>query len=320
MLYEKLEGISVPLSKLVMGSNAGMVTDDPKEAAECLDMAWEIGFRAFDTAHSYGTSEENIGAWMAKRGNRGELVLMDKGCNPGQAGSTDVFSGEMIREQLKMSLDRLQTDYVDIYALHRDDESRPVEEIVETLHALKEEGKIRRFGGSNWKQYRIEMANRYAKEHGLSEFSVLGPAYSLADYVRDPWGGSVSLSGEENRSYREWLVENQMPVLNYSSLARGFLSGRFRSADEAHIDQYLREGTIKEYYDAANMIRLRRAEELAEKKGATVSQVCLAWLLAQEINLFPLIGASTESHMREAAGAFDISLSEEECRWLHDVN
>lgn len=320
MLYEKLEGISAPLSKLVFGSNARMRTDDSGEAAECLDTAWEIGFRTFDTAHSYGTSEKNIGAWIAKRGNRSEIVIMDKGCNPGQAGSTDVFSGKTIREQVKMSLDSLQTEYVDIYALHRDDESQPVDEIVEMLNALKEEGKIRRFGGSNWKQYRIEQANRYAREHGLSGFSVLSPAYSLADYVRDPWGGSVSLSGEENRAYREWLTENQMPVLNYSSLARGFLSGRFHSADEKDIGQYLREGTVKEYYDAANMLRLKRAEEMAQKKGATVSQICLAWLLAQKMNLFPLIAPSTEAHMREAAGACEIRLTEEECRWLHDVD
>lgn len=317
MLYEKLEGISVPLSKLIFGTTRRMTTDDPGEAAECLDIAWEAGFRAFDTAHSYGTSEQNIGAWIAKRGNRGEMVIMDKGCNPGQAGSADVFSGKTIREQLNMSLDRLQTDYVDIYALHRDDESQPVEEIVETLNALKEEGKIRRFGGSNWKMYRIQQANKYASEHGLSGFSVLSPAYSLADYVHDPWGGSVSLSGEENKNYREWLAGNQMPVLNYSALGRGFLSGRFRSSDEEKIGQYLGEGTIKEYYGTANMIRLKRAEELAEKKDATVSQICLAWLFAQEMNLFPLVAPSTEAHMKETVGAFDIRLSAEECRWLH---
>lgn len=320
MLYEKLEGISVPLSKLIFGTTRKMITDDPGEAAECLDIAWEVGFRTFDTAHSYGTSEQNIGAWIAKRGNRGEMVIMDKGCNPGQAGSADVFSGKTIREQLNMSLDRLQTDYVDIYALHRDDESQPVEEIVETLNALKEEGKIRRFGGSNWKMYRIQQANKYAAEHGLSGFSVLSPAYSLADYVHDPWGGSVSLSGEENKEYREWLAENQMPVLNYSALGRGFLSGRFHSANEKNIGQYLGEGTIKEYYGAANMIRLKRAEELAEKKDATVSQICLAWLFAQEMNLFPLVAPSTEAHMKETVGAFDIRLSAEECRWLHNVH
>lgn len=319
MQYITLEGISAPLSRIIFGTNARMVTDDPGEAAECLDMAWEIGFRAFDTAHSYGTSEQNIGAWLSKRGNRSNMVILDKGCNPGQAGSVDVFSGETVREQLKMSLDRLQTDYVDIYALHRDDESKPVDEIVETLHALKEEGKIRRFGGSNWKMYRIRQANEYAEKHGLSGFSVLSPAYSLADYVHDPWGGSVTLSGEENKGYRDWLTQTQMPVLNYSSLARGFLSGRFRSIDEKDIGKYLKEGTIKEYYDAANITRLKRAEELAEKKEATVSQICLAWLFAQELNLFPLAAPSTEAHMKEVTASLDIQLTKEECEWLHDI-
>lgn len=319
MQYITLEGISAPLSRMIFGTNARMVTDDSGEAAECLDMAWEIGFRAFDTAHSYGTSEQNIGAWLSKRGNRSNMVILDKGCNPGQSGSADTFSGKTVREQLKMSLDRLQTDYVDIYALHRDDESKPVDEIVETLHALKEEGKIRRFGGSNWKMYRVRQANEYAEKHGMSGFSVLSPAYSLADYVHDPWGGSVTLSGEENKGYRDWLTQTQMPVLNYSSLARGFLSGRFRSVDEKDIGKYLKEGTIKEYYDAANITRLKRAEELAGKKGATVSQICLAWLFAQELNLFPLAAPSTEAHMKEVTASLDIQLTKEECEWLHDI-
>lgn len=319
MTYEKIDGIPVSLSKLVYGTNRRMTTDDPKEAAECLDMAWEAGFRTFDTAFAYGTSEQNIGMWLMKRGYRDKTVILDKGCNPCEKGSSDIFSGQVIREQLEVSLCRLQMDFVDMYALHRDDESKPVDEIVETLNALKEEGKIRRFGGSNWKMYRVRQANEYAKKHGLEGFSVLSPAYSLAEYEHDPWGGSVAISGDENREYREWLTECQMPVLNYSSLARGFLSGRFRSSDEGCIGRYLPEGTIKEYYSVRNMRRLKRVEELAEKREATVSQICLAWLLSQKMNLFPLVAPSTEAHIQEVAAAVDIDLSEEECRWLYEV-
>lgn len=320
MLYEKLEGISAPLSRLVYGTNAKMSAEDSALASDCLDMAWEAGFRTFDTAHSYGNSERNIGLWLTKKRVRSEMVILDKGCNPGQAGSNDVFSRKTIQEQLKMSLDRLQTDYVDMYMLHRDDEKKPVDEIVETLNELKEEGKVLRFGGSNWKMYRVKQANDYAKKHGLCGFSILSPAYSLADYVNDPWGGSVSISGEENKGYREWLVENQMPVFNYSALARGFLSGKFRSEEKEHIQQYLFEGTIKEYLSAANLMRLERAEKLAGKKGAFVSQICLAWLLAQKLNLFPLVSPSTKEHIMEVTSSLDVHLSEDECKWLYNVN
>lgn len=316
MKYRELEGIRKPLSTLVYGTTAAASSGDKERAYESLDAAWECGFRVFDTAHSYGFGEEVLGSWLMQSGHREEAVILDKGLNPGQEGSSDIFGADTVQSQIRESFERLQTDHVELYILHRDDESKPVDEIVETLNELKEDGKIDRFGGSNWKQYRIEQANAYAASHHLTGFTVCSPAYSLADMVNDPWGGSATISGEQNVSFREWLRLNQMPVFNYSALGRGYLSGKYHSDDRKSIEECLWWGPIREYHCPKNQARLRRAEELAEKKGCSVPEICLAWLFAQPLNLFPIVNPSSPSHIEETAKASNLSLTAEEVQAL----
>ena len=130
MQYRKLEGIDQKLSVLIYGTPWTACRKEMRDEAYCsYDHAWEAGFRAFDTANSYGDGEETLGAWLHSRGIRGEAVIIDKGCNPGQNGSTDTMSTETIRTQVEKSLVRLQTDHVDFYLLHRDDPKVPVDEI-----------------------------------------------------------------------------------------------------------------------------------------------------------------------------------------------
>lgn len=305
--------------RLVYGTgNQGITSGTREEAFRILDDAWENGFRMFDTAFSYGKAEERFGSWMESHGLREQLIIIDKGCNPGQHGSDDVFCGETIREQLKKSLDRLKTSNVDFYILHRDDPTKPVDEVLEALNESREKGLIGRFGASNWTFARIQEANAYAKEHRLEGFTVVSPNYCMADYVRDPWGGSVSLSGPGSADYRRWLEETQIPVFTYSSLGRGYLSGKFRTDGDRPIEQCLWEGPIQEYDCPENRKRLSRAEQLAQKKGAGVSQICLKWLLVQKMNLFPIVSPSSKAHMREVVGALQVDLTEEEARWLTD--
>ena len=122
MIYAMLEGIDKPLSRLTYGTPGSATrTDLRAEAFRSYDLAWEAGFRTFDTAHSYGDGEETLGAWLSSRGRRSEAVILDKGCNPGQSGSPDRFSAHTVREQLEESLRRLRTDHVELYILHRDD-------------------------------------------------------------------------------------------------------------------------------------------------------------------------------------------------------
>ena len=195
MQYRKLEGIDQKLSVLIYGTPWTACRKDMRDEAYCsYDHAWEAGFRAFDTANSYGDGEETLGAWLHSRGIRGEAVIIDKGCNPGQNGSTDTMSAETIQNQVEKSLVRLQTDHVDFYLLHRDDPKVPVDEIIDVLNEKQREGKIRRFGVSNWSLRRVLAAEEYAVKHHLTPFTAFSPAYSLAEYLHDPWGGSISIS------------------------------------------------------------------------------------------------------------------------------
>ncbi len=319
MEYRCIKGIDLPLSALTYGTPGSATKHATRDDAfRSYDMAWEYGFRTFDTAHSYGDGEETLGAWLKSRGHRKEAVILDKGCNPGQEGSTDVFSAKTIREQAEMSLRRLQTDHVELYVLHRDDPRLPADEIIEELNRLRQEGKILHFGGSNWSMERVMAANAYAQAHGLKGFSCVSPAYSLAEYLHDPWGGSIALSGEKQSACRAWLKENQMPVFCYSPLGRGYLSGKFRTDGGKAIQACIGRGAIMEYDGQVNRARLARAEKLAEEKGCSVSQICLAWLLHQPLNLFPIVAPTTKEHIADNTAALSLRLTDEECGWLMD--
>lgn len=303
--------------KLVYGTgNRCLMGENSEEAFKVLDHAIKSGFRMFDTAHSYGNAEKNLGMWMNSRKVRDELVIIDKGCNPGQKGSDDIFSAGTIRNQLNQSLERLKTNYIDFYILHRDDPSKPVDEIIEELNACKAKGFIGRFGASNWSFERIQEANSFASSHDMEGFTAVSPNYCLADYIHDPWGGSVSLSGAEAAEYRKWLEETQIPVFNYSSLGRGYLSGKFRTDGDKPIEECLWFAPIQEYDCEMNREKLRRAEKLAKEKSASVSQICLKWLFMQKMNLFPIVSPTSEDHMLEAVTAQMLEMSEDEASWL----
>ena len=207
MKYANLPGIPQKLSRLVYGA-AGPTGRSPEEACDCLEMAYAYGFRVFDTANSYGRSEENLGIWLEKSGHREQVALFDKGFNPNQhyGAPVDVFSAQTIHEQISLSLQRLRTDHVEFYVLHRDDPAHDPGEIIDALNEEKGAGHILRFGVSNWTMARIRQANAYADRHGLEGFSVAGPCYSLADLANDPWGGSITISGPQNRENRAWLA------------------------------------------------------------------------------------------------------------------
>ena len=319
MQYTTLEGIGPKLSRLVYGS-AKPVGRSPEGAYDCLEMAFQYGFRVFDTANSYGGSEENIGRWLEKSGHRDEVVLFDKGFNPNQhyGAPVDVFSAETIRSQIALSLQRLRTDHLDLYVLHRDDPAHDPAEIIDALNEQKALGRICRFGVSNWTLPRVQLANAYAAAHGLEGFSVVGPCYSLANLARDPWGGSVTLSGPQNRDYRAWLRKNDLPVFPYSSLARGFMSGKYRTDSGLPIEDVLPAGTLAEYHVPANIEALKRAEKVAYDHGCAVSTVALAWLLSRPLNLFPITSPTGEKHLQEAVDALSLQLTREELDYLRN--
>lgn len=306
--------LSVPVSRMIYGTAIRPLVGG-EDADEILDQVLAQGITTFDTARSYGGSEAGLGRWIAKRGIRDKVNILTKGCNPHQTKLQ--FTPASLREELTESLQALQTRYVDLYCLHRDDISVEAGIFIETLNAFKAEGKIRAFGASNWDHRRMDAANEYAYAHGLEGFSFGSPAFSLAVMVRDPWGGSVHLSGPDKAEARKWFATNQIPVFAYSSFARGFLSGKYRTDMGCDVSEVLPYGTCQEYVCEENMERLRRAEKLAAAKNLTVGQVNLAWILGQPLICCPVFAPSTTAHLLENLKGLDVTLTQDEMRWLN---
>jgi aryl-alcohol dehydrogenase-like predicted oxidoreductase len=282
-----------------------------------LDAALELGCTAFDTAHGYGggNSERGLGQWMAERGNREQVVIISKGCHH-NADRKRVTPFDLTSD-LHDSLARLQTGYVDVYLLHRDDPSLPVGPIVETLNEHFRAGKIRAFGGSNWTHQRIATANEYAREHGLVPFAASSPNYGLAEQVENPWGpGCVSISGPLNQGARAWYEATQMPVMAYSSLGRGLFSGRITPHNFDQTRSTLDRACLTAYCHECNFERLSRVLLLAEEKRASVPQIVLAFMFASPLNVFPIVGAANGDEFKENVDAFGLTLTAEERAWL----
>ncbi len=306
MKYGTIAGVERPVSRLIMGSVMFSTRDIPYTCG-MLDHFVALGGNAVDTAHVYGRGdcERAVGAWLAQRGNRAEVVIVGKGAHHDQSGPR--VTPAHITADLLESLERLGTDYIDLYLLHRDDPSRPVGEIVECLNEHHAAGRIRAFGGSNWTTARLDAANAYAQAHGLVPFSASSPNFSLAVMNEPPWAGCLSASVEG----RDWYVARQFPLLAWSSQAQGFFSGRFAPHDRSNDEM------VRVWYNDANFQRLERAGELARRRGVATTAIALAYVLCQPFPTFPLIGPQTTEEMDSSAAALGIELTPDELRWLN---
>lgn len=314
--YGKIAGLEKPVSRMIFGTAIGPMMEG-KNADEILDAAFEKRINTFDTARGYDRAEESLGNWIKRHGNREQVVVISKCGNCDSNGSVCV-NRKVIETELAESLQALQTDYIDIYLLHRDDPKTPVSELIDTLNELQKTGKIKVFGVSNWTYERIEEANSYAKEQHLQGFSVSSPHFGLAEQVADPWGGDcVTITGKQNEAARNWYRDNQMPLIAYSSLARGLMAGKIKSSQEAQAAKILDPFCVKGYVCHDNFIRLERCEELAEKKGCTVSQIALAWMFQQGLNMYVLVSTTKASRLDENLHTFTVELTEEENHYLN---
>ncbi len=317
MRYGKVVGVDKALSRIVLGTMI-INTKELEKSYGLLDVAVKHGCTTLDTAHVYagGDSERAIGRWMSVRGNRDKLVIITKGTHP-NADRNRVTPFD-ITSDLHDSLARLKTDYIDIYLLHRDDPVVPVGPIVEILNEHKRAGLINAFGGSNWTHERLQEANDYAVAHGLTPFTASSPNYGLAEQVKDPWGpGCVTLSGPQNRGAREWYRRVNMPILAYSSLGRGFFSGRISRSNFETAKTLLDGACLSAYCHEVNFRRLDRAEILAKEKGVTVAQIATAYILSQPLNVFALVGVTCEEELAANIQAAELRLTEVELAWLN---
>lgn len=316
MQYGQVPGVDKSVSRLVLGTMI-INTRELESSFALLDSAFEQGYNTLDTAHVYagGDSERAIGRWLKARGNREKVVIISKGAHP-NADRWRVTPFD-ITADLTDSLARLQTDYIDIYLLHRDDPEVPVGPIVEVLNEHYEAGKIRAFGGSNWRHERIQAANDYAAAHNLQPFVASSPNFSLAEQLDNPWGpGCVSISGPREAEAREWYRRGNMPIFAYSSLARGLFSGRITRENYHRTKEQLDKACRRAYCHEPNFERLERARRLAEVKGVSVPQVALAYLFHHGLNVFALVGAASPAELADNLPALDIKLTAAELSWL----
>jgi aryl-alcohol dehydrogenase-like predicted oxidoreductase len=323
MDYRTLGATGTEVSELCFGTwrfgkrTGDTVETNEEEAHELLDACWEHGINFIDTANVYGdpngTSEEWIGDWLEKH-DREAFVLASKVYFPfdgwGEPGPNDSGLGRKhIRAQIEGTLDRLGTDYLDLYYIHRFDEGTPIEDTLATLDTLVEKGKVNYLGASTMAAWQLTKALWKSDVENLERFSVTQPLFHAAYY-------------EDVSEYLDVCADQGIAVCPYSPLAGGFLTGKYERADSddpeavkapdgsrASFDEQFTEYYLSE----RGWSILDTVRGVAEEEGATPAQVALRWLIdQQEFTCVPIIGARTTDQLGDNVGAVDVSLSRDQ--------
>jgi aryl-alcohol dehydrogenase-like predicted oxidoreductase len=267
------------VSPLCLGGNVFGWTAGVEDSFAVMDAYTSLGGNFIDTADVYsawvpgnagGESERIIGDWLSARGNRERIVLATKA---GKLHADLSVSAAGLRKGLEESLARLKTDYIDLYYPHQDDENVPQEETLATLDEFVREGKVRYIGASNITAERLIRALDIAHRNGLVPFAVLQNEYNLM--VREPYESTMA----------PVLAEHGMDMLPYYSLARGFLTGKYRGG--ADVDSPRAKGVVP-YQDERGEKVLSVLEWLAGERHVTMGEVALAWLLAKPTVAAPI--------------------------------
>jgi predicted dehydrogenase/aryl-alcohol dehydrogenase-like predicted oxidoreductase len=295
-------GLDKPVSKLVMG------IDNQKDLpwlAVMLDDFVERGGTTIDTAWVYGGGRHDslIGQYLkARPGIRDRLVINAKGAH------TPFCQPDNIRAQLKQTLSRMDTDYADIYMMHRDNLEVPVEDFVDALNGIRDEGLCTLFGVSNWTLARVKEFNTVAEKKGVQTIQVVSNNFSLARMVDPVWGGCEAASEPE---FRQWLTETGTPLLPWSSQARGFFTDRAGrdKTDDAEL--------VRCWYADDNFERRERAIALAQAKGVSPLNVALAYVLAQPFPVHALVGPRFLWETRTLMPGAHLPLDATTCAWLN---
>lgn len=300
MRYGEVPGVGKRMSRLVMGVDN---QPDLAHASAIFDMFVEQGGNVFDTGYVYGGGvlEGRLGQWIQNRGIRDDVVVITKGAH------TPYCDPESLTRQLLESLERQGTDHADIYMMHRDNPDVPVGEFVDVLDEHRRAGRIRVFGGSNWTPARFDEANAYAAANGKHGFEVLSNHFGLAEAYDVPWDGCEHATDPASK---RWLEERQVPLLPWSSQARGFFTGRAAPDDTSDAE------LVRCYYSDDNFERLRRARELGEQYGVPATAIALAYVLHQPFPTFPLFGPRTIAEARSSMTGLSVELSAEQVAWL----
>jgi aryl-alcohol dehydrogenase-like predicted oxidoreductase len=319
MNFRPLGRSGLRLAPLMLGTNVFGWYVEEKTAHAILDAFVDGGFNAIDTADSYsrwvpghpgGESETVIGTWLKRSGKRDKVVIATKvGESMGDfSGNRRNLTKDYILRAAEGSLKRLQTDRIDLYQTHFDDEATPAEETLSAYAELIAQGKVRAIGASNMTPERLKASLAASKRLGIPRYESLQPLYNLSDRK------------EFESEYAPICRAEGIGVINYYSLAAGFLSGKYRTADDAAKNP-ARGGRVRRYLDARGLRILKAVDDVAARHQAThkpsLAQIALAWLIAQPLVTAPIASATSVAQLQELMKAPQIKLSSEDLAALN---
>lgn len=309
----KIKNTDLLIAPVNFGGNVFGWTLDEKKSFDILYQFTAGGFNFIDTADTYswwvngkgGQSEEIIGKWMKERNNRNDLVIATKVGSETKEHGFDI-SKKHILKSVDESLARLQTDHIDLYYTHFDDQKTPVEETLEAYDEIIKAGKVRYIAASNLSPERLKESFDVAEKNNLPKYVALQPHYNL-------------LEREKFESqYADLVKEYDLSVFTYWSLAAGFLTGKYRNEDD--LKKSARGEGVRKYLDEKGLHVLKALDEISAKLETTQASVALAWLLANPLVTAPIVSATSESQLKTLFAAPELKLSSEDIKLLNTVS
>jgi aryl-alcohol dehydrogenase-like predicted oxidoreductase len=315
MMIKRKLATGIDVAPLAFGGNVFGWTIDEERSFELLDAFVDAGFNLIDTADVYshwkpgnkgGESETIIGKWLKLRGNRDKVVIATK-VGGAVAGGKKSLTRQHIMEAVDASLKRLQTDYIDLYQSHWDDLDTPVAETIETFAELVKQGKVREIGASNLSAERLIESIQYSETNSLPRYETLQPEYNL--YNRQKF----------EQEYEQVCLEKGLGVINYYALASGFLSGKYRTAED--VDKSARGGgVVKTYLNDRGLRILNALDEVAKDYNTTPASIAIAWLIARPSITAPIASATNVEQLDDLVEAAQLQLDPEAIEILNKAS
>ena len=310
----RLGNSGIEISPLVLGGNVFGWTVDEPTSFKLLDSFVSSGFNCIDTADTYttwvpgnkgGESETIIGKWLKRNGNRDQIIIATK-CGKDMGPGKKGLSKSYIKSAVEASLRRLQTDYIDLYQSHTDDLETPIEETLEAYEELIKQGKVREIGASNYSADRISKALQISRKQKLPRYQSLQPLYNLYDRA------------DFEKQLEPVCLNEGVGVISYSSLASGFLTGKYRS--EKDLSKSPRGKGVKEYLNPRGFRILDTLDQVAKQYSSTPSKVALAWLMARPSVTAPIASASNLNQLNDLVESTKLKLDRSSIEQLNQAS
>ena len=315
MQKRKLGNTDLEVSPIAFGGNVFGWTIDQDKSFEIIDGFVGAGFNLIDTANNYsywvkgndgGESERIIGSWVKKRRIRDKVVIATKVGGRNKTMDNANTTRKHIMEEVDKSLIRLQTDYIDLYQTHYDDGVTPIEETLSVYQDLIKEGKIRWIGASNISPERLLKSLEIAEQYNLPKYQTLQPEYNL--YERENY----------ETIYEPIVMKNNLGVMNYYSLASGFLTGKYRNMDD--LGQSQRGKDVQKYLDERGLKILDALAEISVEYKTTSAVIALAWLIRRASVTAPIVSATSLSQLEAIIQAPQLELNSSAIMRLNEAS